>query len=247
MTIISYSRDFVFIHIQKCGGTSIEEEWSRFIQWGDFVIGGTPDGELLQPVFQKLYGISKHMSALHLASVMGEKKFAAMRSMVIVREPVTIIESDYHFGRMQFEQLVAIRASETGQDPNKIADRIRFQLERRLFDDVPSWWLEHHHGSICDAICSLDFKDYLSRVSDGRWQRNLMNFVVDDNGVGLTSHILKLEEPDTIIKFFRSTLDMNDFQLRHSNRSREDDLEWPSGMRARFVDICADDYRFFGY
>lgn len=247
MTIISYNKDFVFIHIQKCGGTSIEEEWSRFIQWGDFVIGGTPDGEALQPVFQKLYGISKHTSALVLANALGEDKFAAMRSMALVREPLKIIESDYWFGRMQFDQLVELRALEDGRHPSEVAGRLRSQVEARCGDDVPSWWLEHHQGSICDAICASDFTDYLSRVCDERWQRVLMDFVTDENGLSLVSHILKLEEPDSILSFFRTTLGMSDFQLRHSNRSREEDAEWPAGLRARFVDICAEDYRFFDY
>lgn len=246
MTIISYNQSFAFIHIQKCGGTSIEAEWSKYIRWNDFVIGSTQAGEELQPVFRQLYGIEKHMTARQLASVLGAPVFAGMRSLAVIREPLKIIESDYKFAHEVFGNFVDSLCRDPAER-GAMAARVKAAVQEPNHPRIPQWWYQHHRGSIIDAILSPSFEGYLARVADDRWHRKLADFVCDEQSRVMVNHVLKLEEPDTIVRFFRETLGLGDFNLRWYNKGKALKLDWPSDLRRRFREICAADYELFRY
>src|ERR671918_1169665 len=63
MTIVCRSRKFIFVHLHKCGGTSVEQAFAPHARWNDLVIGSTFWGELLQPLYKRRYGLTKHSRA----------------------------------------------------------------------------------------------------------------------------------------------------------------------------------------
>ena len=51
--ILSFNRQFAFVHVHKCAGTSIEVALAAHLAPNDLVLGSTPGGERLQPVFKQ--------------------------------------------------------------------------------------------------------------------------------------------------------------------------------------------------
>lgn len=246
MTIISYNHSFAFIHIQKCGGTSVEREWARFARWGDFVIGSTPEGERIQPVFRKLYGLEKHTTAARLRAVIGPAEFDRMRSLAVVREPLRIVESDYRYALSMLDVFLD-RPKRAPDQFQAMVSGVKEALRVPQHPKIPPFWYSHHRGTIADAILAGSFEAYLERVADDRWHRVLANFVCDEGSRVLVTDVLKLEEPDTIVAFFRQSLGVQDFELGWANRGSDVDIRWPADLRRRLRDICAADYELFGY
>lgn len=246
MTIISYNHSFAFIHIQKCGGTSVEKAFAKYIRWGDHVIGSTPEGEAIQPVFRKLYGLEKHTTAARLKSVIGPAEFARMRSLAVVREPLKIIESDYRFALAMLDIFVD-RARKTPDQYRAMVGQVREMLRVPRHPKLPAFWYTHHGGAVGEAILAGSFEAYLAKVADDRWHRVLANFVCDEGSRVLVTDVLKLEEPHAIVAFFRQRLGLTDFEMGWENRGSDVDARWPADLRRRLREICAVDYDLFNY
>lgn len=250
MTIISQTRNFCFIHIRKCGGSSIEIEWEKHLRWGDFVIGSTHHGEILQNSFSNLYGLGKHTSAQRLADILGAETYAAMHSMALVREPLKIVESEFKYAVFLWGTLLAQHLARTGNDVDAmlaLEAQAREALLSRSGDVVPAWWHTHNGGTIREAILAESFEEFVERVADDRWRNYLSSQLTDADGRLMVKHVFKREDPDSILSFFRETLAMPDFQLLWENKGANTPVQWPAGMRRTYLDICAEDYERFGY
>src|SRR5215469_2544795 len=57
--IISHSRRFIFVHIHKAGGTSVEQALDPHLAWNDLILGGSQFGEKIQGAYQKRFGLNK--------------------------------------------------------------------------------------------------------------------------------------------------------------------------------------------
>lgn len=97
MTFISNSKKFVFVHLHKCGGTSIERALDQEMQWNDVVLGSTKYGEKLQKVYEKKFGIYKHSSAADIKNLMGEELWDDYFTFSIVRHPIDRMVSFYEY------------------------------------------------------------------------------------------------------------------------------------------------------
>lgn len=96
MTIISNSHRFIFVHLHKCGGSSVEAAYQPHARWNDLVLGSTAEGEALQAIWQKLHGLHKHNSAAELADRLPEV-WNDYWTFSMVRHPAAIYESFYRW------------------------------------------------------------------------------------------------------------------------------------------------------
>jgi hypothetical protein len=98
--IISKSKNFVYIHLEKCGGTSIEFALEPYLLPTDILLGSTPKGEKLEYSFFKKYG---YQSSLKKHSNSNEiKEFIPgfwddMYKFATVRDPQKILISLYYY------------------------------------------------------------------------------------------------------------------------------------------------------
>lgn len=104
--IISYSKQFIFIHIAKCGGMTITNQLSETLNTGDLIISGPNPiivnkprlnsllkkvgrSNLLKYFFYKhyLFSLEKHSSALKILKAIGEKRWKEYYKFSVVRNP----------------------------------------------------------------------------------------------------------------------------------------------------------------
>ena len=97
MTLISNSKKFVFVHLHKCGGTSIERALDQETEWNDVILGSTKYGEKIQNVYEKKFGIYKHSSAAEIKHLVGEMLWDEYFTFSVVRHPIDRMVSFYEY------------------------------------------------------------------------------------------------------------------------------------------------------
>lgn len=95
--IISQSLKYIYIHVPKCGGTSITEYLSESNKWCDIEIGSTPFGEAIQQHYIERHNIRKHIPGFHLKCIVGNEVWNSYYKFATVRSPYTRFESVYNF------------------------------------------------------------------------------------------------------------------------------------------------------
>jgi hypothetical protein len=105
--IISHSRKYIFIHLEKCGGTSIESILDPYLDFGDISMGSSGFGETMQEMHFRKYGIKKvkenyvwkHSDAKDAYKFLGKEKWETYKKIAVVRDPRDLIASLYFFSK----------------------------------------------------------------------------------------------------------------------------------------------------
>jgi len=85
--IISNSHRFIFVHIQKCAGSTITHALRDTVQWNDIEIGVSTHGIAIQNTYKKKFGLWKHSSAAEILNTIGEETFSSYFKFGFVRNP----------------------------------------------------------------------------------------------------------------------------------------------------------------
>lgn len=95
MTILSNANKFLFIHLHKCGGTSVEQSYEAVAHWSDFIIGSTGFTDAMNNYFLHKLSLSKHSSVMDVVKAIGADDYLEMTGFALVRSPYSIYESFY--------------------------------------------------------------------------------------------------------------------------------------------------------
>lgn len=104
--IISKSKKFIFIHLEKCGGTSIEIALEPYLAWDDMILGSTEFGitlQVAQEIRKQKYGAThdilwKHSTAQQIKEYLGEEYYGFYK-FATVREPIELMTSLYFYSK----------------------------------------------------------------------------------------------------------------------------------------------------
>lgn len=175
--IISYSKNFIYIHIDKAGGTSIEESLTPFLDFKDILFGGVTLGKDLEDAYLKYYGpeyhsmgIHKHSTAKQIKSYVGEFWNSSYK-FATVRDPIDICISLYFYNLDILNQYVSLTKNNTINElleDNFILNKIiengddylitlakQIQNKQRL-DDFIIYLIDINHSATMPQIEKLD-------------------------------------------------------------------------------------------
>ncbi|QEY31808.1 hypothetical protein EVJ50_05685 [Synechococcus sp. RSCCF101] len=95
--IICNSREYIFIHLHKTGGSSLEIAVEPTLKWNDLLLGSTPIGEELDKYYLKKFKLHKHSSLSEVLATCENPNFHNYRYLSIVRHPLERALSLFRF------------------------------------------------------------------------------------------------------------------------------------------------------
>jgi hypothetical protein len=232
--IISLNRRYVFVHIHKCAGTSIEVALAKMLRHNDIVLGSTKSGEKYQEFFKRTIGLNKHSTALEAQGFLGEAMYGKFYKFAFVRHPIDRLHSLYSY---------ALKLAHDAE----LSDE-----ERRVFD-VHGRWPDRppfRYKAVNAALESRSFSDFalhpLTWADAGaqpQWQS-----VCDASGKLIVDFVGKVESIEQDFAQVCEKLEVSvPLEVRNSSTEKKSALELSplalSTVRERF----ARDFELFHY
>jgi hypothetical protein len=237
--IISHSRRFIFVHIHKAGGTSVEQALDPHLAWNDLILGGSPFGEGIQAAFRKRFGLSKHSTIAEIEAVCGLRYLEEYFVFSLVRHPLARLCSLYNFVGTTVNNW-AVRHNIPLQDASRLITPQAAKkmpglawLSTRIFLKTSGFSEFIRHKEIRQAQGFRTQVSILSRQADGK----------------IVGEYFRLEDRADWERRLAERLGI-DFRLLHSNPSGVRLVE-PSTVspedKAFVEDVFKVDYEAFNY
>lgn len=186
--MISRRHGFVFIHVPKTGGTSVEVALAPHLAWDDLILGSTPLGFAMNLAYHQRHGLCDHSSLAEIAAICGPDALNSSFVFATVRHPVDRIVSLYNF----LHSLVEGHCRHVQLDPDILRRRILAQ-DIDGDPDFCGWTVTRLYAG------APDFSGFLAAVDPGAHVtlRPQVWFLTPPMGVKPVDRVLKLEEMDT--------------------------------------------------
>jgi hypothetical protein len=232
MTIISNSHRFVFVHLHKCGGSSVETAYQPHARWNDLVLGSTTEGEALQGVYQKLHGLHKHNTAAELADRLPEI-WDDYWTFSMIRHPAATYESFYRW----IHKILSYHGATNDMTLDEVKRRV-------LAGEVKRPFMAYE---VTRPFCRADdFSDFVRRFS----KKSTLGTLFDRLSRGgrlIVNDVFKLEQSDRLWAALSARAGVA-IDPAHANKgSKLDDLVWGREAVNLVNDLHAIDYETFGY
>ena len=204
--IVSLNRRFVFVHIHKCAGTSIEVAMAKSLRHNDIVLGSTKSGEKNQEFLKKAIGLNKHSTAQEARQFLGPELYAQFFTFAFVRHPIERLHSLYTYTMKM-----------VGNSPLTDEEQQAFDSTGKLPKRSP-----YMYKAVVAAMQSASFNDFVLHPltwedpgSHPQWRS-----VTDADGKMIVNYIGKVETIATDFASVCERLGM-EAQLEIKNASKE--------------------------
>jgi hypothetical protein len=239
--IISQSRRFIFIHIHKAGGTSVEFGLAPYLAWNDIILGSTPLGEAINIPYNAQYRLNKHSSIGDLERVCGAETIVGYYVFSVVRHPLDRLCSLYNF----VGSIISRWAISQGISPNDVQDYLKKNPDALKKASELTWPASRAFIGTSDFSSFIRDNNLVWEIGYHTQVSRLKNSV--DGTLGGT--IFRLEDRSKWIPELRKTLGV-EFSLPHKNSS---ELKLATRDMVSIEDknyieeYYAEDYAAFGY
>jgi Sulfotransferase family len=237
--IISPHHRYIFIHIVKAGGTSMETALEPHLRWDDLHLGTSAIGQSLNAPYAQRFGLSDHSPYGDVVRVCGADFVNGCFSFAIVRDPMARAASLYNFLHM----LAQMRGRARKIDMGAVRKHI---LSGGDATDPPFVrWVSMQHFAAAD-----DFSAFLAGMTPDAdiGFRPQIDMIAPPPGVKPVDMVIRLEDVMSDLPMLSRRLGFA-LALPHLNRS-----EGPANAatatlsdRKRVLALYEDDYLAFDY
>lgn len=243
--LISNSRKFIYIHLYKCAGTSVEKALGKTLAWNDILLGSTPEGEKLQGPYRSLFGLAKHSSAAEVRAVVGHEVWDASYTFATVRNPYAVAVSLYT------HSLKALRRHTPEMPPPQPGSG---EADIRVAD--PNAWPWNYPG--VRALLALrgehtTFAEFIRSPHLDDWQgfATMKSQLCDANGNLLVREVFKVESLNHAWPVIVAKTGVPPVRLDWVNRSAKVESSFSEYYRPDDMDMIRaryrEDFQLFGY
>lgn len=237
--IICHSKRFIFIHIQKAGGTSVELALEPFLAWSDLLLGSSKVGEELSRHYHVRFGLNKHSSLPDIERVCGNEICRNYYIFATVRHPLDRLCSLYNY--------VAATVHTWAERQRISLDELAVRASEQVPLDAPSLGWPASRA----FLASSGFYEFIRHEElrrDPGFRTQVSRFRSRDDGL-VCVHPFRLEEKSLWISQIKERLDLN-FILSHDNKTpitliRSTDV--PHEDREYVSHLFKEDYDVLGY
>lgn len=235
--IYSRSLNFVFIHIHKTGGSSMEVALDPHLSWEDIVLGSTLLGEAMNDPYRRRYGLHKHSSIQDVQNICGSDLVGEAYCFATVRHPVSRICSLYNF--------VGTIVSKWAVDAGVLLDAVRVDMDRFIKIYPPLSW-----PASLAFVQSHSFDEFLERPELARDDAFLSQVSrLSLEGQGLVCEALRLEDIEKWLPNLSLRLGI-DLHVPHENSSEQKLISanmLSMSTKKRIQTMFYEDFDAFGY
>lgn len=231
--IISNSRQFIFLHVPKCAGTSVAQALAEHLAWNDVQLGATPLGEAAVEGYRAQFGLSKHCTAREIRLVVGKELWGRYFTFAIVRHPF----------RRQLSLYTYLKRLVDGQ---RSRDRLR-RLLRRPRNSIFQW------GTTQAYLASSSFSDFIRHESmqSGAGTYSQFHYVCDEAQHAIAvDYIAKVETLSEDLEVIAERTGVPPLSIGFANKS-SDALDLRRHYTRADFELIYDRYRvdfdMFGY
>ena len=232
--IISNSNRYVFVHIRKCGGTSLTHFLHDSMNWNDIELGSTEFGESIQGAYLERFGLHKHSTALEIRNTIGQPLWDDYFTFTTIRHPLTRAVSLYTY--------IGEKLDRSG--PRRRLFSVR---RRRANDEFLTWPLAQAHSAT--STFSEFIRHELFLTSQGA--QPMHTSLCDDKGQLLVDVAVKLENLGEDLPEILSRTGAPISQLPKMNQSSHHDSMqsfYKSESDVEHIyDFYQRDFELFGY
>lgn len=239
--IISPSREFIFIHLEKCGGTSIESALQPHLAWHDMIIGSTDFGEKYQQLLYERFGrqevnkymLWKHSTAQDIHAFLGESGWDEFKKISVVRDPVDLMKSFYFFSKMTVKYHIG------RINRSKWKEYLAFDAFPEVYPYTEGYIRSYAKSVIDNSGIDGFVNDVLTKNYD--FVKPQFNRLVVNNNVG---HVFDLSDIDNGWKSIQSLIGLSEeIKLDKLNASERKDVDLSSHSLKLIKQHFAIDYK----
>jgi hypothetical protein len=261
--IVSFSKRFVFVHIHKCAGESVEKHCAPFLKPWDILLGPGRLGLAQVPskVLKRTLGLNKHSSAAEIRAAIGARRYDQLVSFAIVRHPEDRMVSLYRYLVRQAQRVFDLPRDRPVSEALdafwfrhgltvEAAGALSVDERRRYLVPVRRAGRAHRWRSLDVLMVSPSFDAFIRHpaVQQNPALKSQLSRLVDPrDGTLLVEHVLKLDRLAEDWSELMQRIGIPGALPRHNSSERVEKPTVSTAARAAIEEFAAEDYQAFGF
>lgn len=238
MTILSREKQFAFVHLHKCGGTSVEQSYGKVAHWSDVILGSTETGQRIDAYYRAKFSLSKHSPVMEIVAAVGPEVFCNWKVFALRRNPFRVYESFYGW----IQGIFGYHARNSQMEVNDLKQLISSGDERGASFHFSNW------GSAIAFANSANFAEFTRLCLDNSYlpQQSMTSRLALDTEFE-PDVLVDLENIDQLWRALEAHIGRPLDRLHSNAHRRQRTFRWEPDSVQRVSELFAEDIARFGY